>query len=136
MTTFVLDCSIAISWCFEDETTPDTDKILDMICEEGAFVPNLWHLEITNVLIQAEKRGRITPTAISQRLNELSLLPIKVDLETHQKAFTNIARLAQEQNLTSYDAAYLELALRRNLGIATKDKAMKKAAINLKIPLV
>ena len=77
MTSFVLDCSIAISWCFEDESTSDTDRVLDLVCTEGAFVPNLWHLEITNALIQAQKRKRITHTDISRRLDELSILPIK-----------------------------------------------------------
>lgn len=126
--TFVLDCSVAISWCFEDEASPETDRILDMVAKDGAFVPNLWHLEITNVLIQAEKRGRISKQSIRQRLDAFSVLPITVDNETHHKAFDDVLHFAVDHKLTSYDAAYLELAVRRKLPLATKDKALKKTA--------
>ena len=136
MTKFVLDCSVTISWLFEDEASKTTDNILDKLKENGAYVPNLWHLEVANVLIQASKRGRIETKTIPERLNVLSMLPIKTDIETHHKAFTTIIYLAEEQKLTSYDAAYLELALRRNFPIATKDTALRKAAENLKIPVL
>ena len=136
MTSLVLDCSIAVSWLFEDEASPSTDKILEMVRDRGAYVPNLWHLEVTNVLIQASKKNRIDSVSIPERLATLSLLPIKTDMETHSRAFSDTFYLAEEQMLTSYDAAYLELAMRRELFIATKDNAIKKAAKTLQIPLV
>ncbi len=126
--TFVLDCSIAAAWLFEDEAHPDTDNLLELLREEGALVPNLWHLEVANVLVQAEKRQRITMAQISVRLELLANLPIVTDTETGPRAFREILTLARKENLSSYDAAYLELAVRRGLPLATKDKALIRAA--------
>lgn len=136
MTDLVLDCSIAVSWLFEDEASETTDKILDMVKDRGAWVPNLWHLEVVNVLIQASKQNRISYASIPKRLEALSKLPVKTDLETHSRAFTDTIYLAEEQKLTSYDAAYLELAFRRTLHLATRDKALLKAAKRLKISVL
>lgn len=136
MTEIVLDCSIAVSWCFEDEASEKTDKILDMVREQGACVPNLWHLEVVNVLIQACKRGRIEYTAIPIRLELLSKLPIRTDTETHIRAFEDIFYLAEQEYLTSYDTAYLELALRKKLFLATKDNALIKSAEKLGVPII
>lgn len=136
MISLVLDCSIAVSWLFEDEASSSTDKILEMVRDKGAYVPNLWHLEVTNVLIQASKKNRIDSRSIPERLSALSLLPIKTDIETYTRAFSDTFYLAEKQMLTSYDAAYLELAMRRELFLATKDNALKKAAKSLQIPLV
>lgn len=136
MTDIVLDCSVAVSWLFEDEADETMDRILDMVSTQGAWVPNLWHLEVANVLIQASKRERIDYSSIPKRLDLLNKLPIKTDLETHARAFTDTIYLAEEQKLTSYDAAYLELAFRRNLFLATKDKALQKAAKSLKISIL
>ncbi len=136
MTDIVLDCSVAVSWLFEDEADETMDKILDMVSTQGAWVPSLWHLEVTNVLIQASKRERIEYASIPKRLDLLNKLPIKTDLETHERAFTDTIYLAEEHKLTSYDAAYLELAFRRNLFLATKDKALQKAAQGLNIAIL
>ncbi len=133
---FVLDCSIAISWCFEDEANQEMDRILDLVKNNGAWVPNLWHLEILNVLIQASKRGRIPPASIVPRIHLLSKLPIKTDSETFIRAFTDTMYLAQTTQLTSYDTAYLELARRKGVSLATKDRAMVKAAKMLDIPIL
>ena len=136
MTEIVLDCPVAVSWLFEDEANETMDKIMDMVSAHGAWVPNLWHLEVANVLIQASRRKRIAYTSIPKRLDLLSKLPIRTDLETHERVFTDTIYLAEDQHLTSYDAAYLELASRRNLFLATKDKALKKAAMGLQIPIL
>ena len=136
MTEIVLDCSVAVSWLFEDEANETMDKIMDMVSTQGAWVPSLWHLEVANVLIQASRRKRIEYASIPKRLDLLSKLPIKTDLETHERVFTDTIYLAEEQDLTSYDAAYLELASRRNLFLATKDKALKRAAKGLQIPIL
>lgn len=128
MTAFVLDCSIAAAWLFEDEAHADTDNLLAQLRDEGALVPNLWHLEVSNVLIQAEKRDRITAAQIAVRLELLASLPIVTDTETGPRAFREILTLARAQNLSSYDAAYLELATRHGLALATKDRALIRAA--------
>ena len=128
MSSIVLDCSIAVSWCFEDEASEKADLYLEMIRDKGAWVPNLWHLEITNVLLQAAKRGRIGYPSIQERLDLLAILPIKTDDQTSSRAFSDIVLLAEETGLTSYDTSYLELAIRRKLFLATNDKALQKAA--------
>ncbi len=128
MTVFVLDCSIAAAWLFEDEARPDTDNLLEQLRDGGALVPNLWHLEVANVLVQAEKRDRITAAQISIRMDLLASLPIVTDAETGPRAFREILTLARSQVLSTYDAAYLELAIRRGLPLATKDKALIRAA--------
>ena len=128
MTAFVLDCSIAAAWLFEDESSPETDNLLAHLKDGGASVPNLWHLEVSNVLIQAEKRGRITPAQIAARLELLGSLPITTDIETAFRTFREIIKLARDQKLTTYDAAYLELAIRQGVPLATQDKALIRAA--------
>lgn len=128
MTVFVLDCSIAAAWLFEDKASPKSDKLLEQLREGGAIVPNLWHLEVGNVLIQAEKRGRITAAQIAVRLELLGNLPISTDTETSPRAFREILILGRLQALTTYDAAYLELAIRRGVPLATQNKALVQAA--------
>ena len=128
MTAFVLDCSITAAWLFEDEASSAMDYLLEHLKDGGAFVPNLWHLEVGNLLIQAEKRGRITASLIAVRLELLGNLPITTDTETAPRAFREILTLARSQTLTTYDAAYLELAIRHGVPLATRDKALIRAA--------
>ena len=94
------------------------------------------HVKRERLLVQASKTNRILKSEIPKRLRELSILPIKTDLETHRNAFQSIYKIAQKESLTSYDAAYLELAVRRDLPLATKDKALRKAAKKLSVNLV
>jgi predicted nucleic acid-binding protein len=136
MSAFVLDCSIAAAWLFADEARPETDNLLEHLRDhgaddgagDGALVPNLWHLEVANVLLQAEKRGRITAAQIAARLELLASLPIVTDGETGPRAFREILTLARAHTLTTHDAAYLELAIRRGVPLATQDKALVRAA--------
>jgi predicted nucleic acid-binding protein len=125
---FVLDCSIAAAWLFEDEASPETDALLALLRDDGALVPNLWHLELGNVLIQAERRKRISAAQTSARLELIASLRIVTDGETDARAFREILTLARAENLTTYDAAYLELAVRRGLPLATQDKPLARAA--------
>ena len=99
-------------------------------------VPGLWHLEIANVLLQAEKRGRITAGDVTMRLDLIAALPITTDSETTTRAWREILALARAQGLTTYDAAYLELAIRRGLPLQTKDEALIGAAkrCNVTVP--
>lgn len=127
MSGLALDCSIAVSWCFEDEAAPATDALLDRVRDEGAWVPALWHLELGNVLLQAGRRGRIEPSDIGLRLDLLMALPILTDDAGTARA-REILALARAEQLTTYEAAYLELALRRGLPLATKDRPLAEAA--------
>ena len=133
MSDFVLDCSIAASWLFEDEVTPETDRLLESLTERSAHVPGLWYLELGNVMIQAERRGRISASQMTAGLELLSNLPIIRDPESENRAFRETLELARTYSLTTYDAAYLELALRKNLTLATQDKALRKAALKADI---
>lgn len=128
MSGLVLDCSLAVSWCFEDEATPETDALLERVRTEGAVVPQLWHLEISNVLLQAARRGRIALAAVGARIQLLGALPIATDEETSVRAWRDVLALATRENLTTYDASYLELAVRRGLPLATKDRELRQAA--------
>jgi predicted nucleic acid-binding protein len=91
-------------------------------------VPNLWHLELANVLLAAERRGRTILEGITARLEYFARLPIATDTETAGRAWREVLSLARAQNLTTYDASYLELAIRRGLPVATKDQALARAA--------
>ncbi|MEI6066360.1 MAG: type II toxin-antitoxin system VapC family toxin [Methylococcaceae bacterium] len=114
MTGFVLDCSIAVSWCFEDEASEVCDALLERVRDEGALVPSLGHLELGNVMIQAERRGRVMSADVTTRLELIGDWPIVTDDETPLRALHEILALARAENLTAYDAAYLELAIRNN----------------------
>jgi predicted nucleic acid-binding protein len=125
---FVLDASVTVAWCFADEATPHSAALLERLEHGEAWVPTLWPLEIANILLSAEKRGRITAADGREFLSLLEQLPIRQDDATGQRAWSHTYPLAREEGLTSYDAAYLELALRRNLPLATFDKALQQAA--------
>ena len=128
MSEVVIDSSIALTWCFEDEASPETDRLFERVRDDGAVVPGLWHLELSNVLLQAEKRGRLSSSDIAIRLDLIAELPISVDQETTARAWREILTLARAERLTTYDATYLELALRRSLPLATRDEALRTAA--------
>jgi predicted nucleic acid-binding protein len=124
----VIDSSIALTWCFEDEASPQTDELFERVRDDGAIVPGLWHLEIANVLLQAERRGRISRADVAQRLALIADLPISIDQETVPRAWRDVLSLARSEGLTTYDASYLELALRRGLPLMTKDQELADAA--------
>jgi len=127
----VIDSSVALTWCFEDEASPETDRLFERVRDAGAIVPALWHLELGNVLLQAEKRGRITGADVGARLDLIAELPIAVDQETTVRAWRDILSLARAEGLTTYDAAYLELAVRRGLTLLTRDGDLAEAAARL-----
>ena len=128
MSEFVLDCSVAVAWLFEDEARPETDALLDRTMENGALVPGLWRLEVGNVLSQAERRRRIDASKVASYVDVLAQLPIATDTETEERALRETLALARREHLTTYDAAYLEIAMRRGVPLATLDKALIRAA--------
>ena len=122
---WVADCSLAMAWCFEDEATPRTEALLDRTETDAVVVPLHWPLEVTNVLRTAVKRGRLTESQSVKKAAALMSLSVRYDPLTHQLAFTTTC---QKYKLTSYDAAYLELALRLGAGLATNDDGLARAA--------
>jgi predicted nucleic acid-binding protein len=125
---FVLDNSVALAWCFEDEQSPGVMDLLDRVAEAGATAPQLWPIEALNGLLTAERRGRIDGPMRARLAGLLQSLPISLDEETAPQLWTATARLAEQHQLTAYDATYLELALRLGLPLATRDAALIKAA--------
>lgn len=127
---FVLDCSTTMAWCFADENSAYANTILNLMAREAAIVPALWFLEVTNVLANAEKRKRISQEDADLFLASLERLDIRTDTEFPRRAFRHILPIARRHGLSTYDAAYLELALRVNLPIVTLDEDLKRAASN------
>lgn len=126
---FILDCSVVMSWFFEDEATPACDRLLDLLNAEGrAIVAMHWPLEVGNALLMGERRKRASPADIAHFLGVLAALSIETDRETGVNAPTTTLALARSHNLSLYDAAYSELAMRRNLSLATLDKNLRTAA--------
>jgi len=128
MSLAVIDASVTLSWCFADEASPETDLLLDAVREYGALVPGLWFLEVGNVMLQAERRGRIAAADVAVRLELISALPIMVDQNTVGRAWGEVLHLARAERLPVYDATYLELAARRGLPLYTRDNALAGAA--------
>jgi predicted nucleic acid-binding protein len=128
VTDLVLDASVALGWCFKNEATEAVDRVLERLATEAAYVPAIWHLEIANVLALGERRRRITPARSAEFIALLETLAIVVDEETPSRAFGRVLDLAREERLTAYDAAYLELAMRLGLPLASKDGDLCDAA--------
>ena len=133
---FVVDCSVAMAWLFHDEATPETAALLNRMATETALVPAWWFIEITNVLALAERKGRITPAQSDAFVADLGKLGIERDDEAPDRAFTHLLTLCRTHQLTSYDAIYLDLAVRRNLPLATLDQDLRKTAKKLRVRLL
>jgi predicted nucleic acid-binding protein len=127
----VLDASIALSWCFKNEATAIGDRVLERLVAETASVPAIWHLEIANVLALSERRGRITRANSSEFVALLETLDIAIDEETPPRALGQLLDLARAERLTAYNAAYLELAMRLGIPLASKDADLCDAAERL-----
>ncbi len=125
---FVIDASVVMAWCFEDEASSYADAVLERFAEATALAPIIWPLEVGNALVVAERRGRITAAETVRFLSLLQQLPIAVEGETASRVFGEILALAREQRLSTYDAAYLDLAMRAGLPLATQDAALRQAA--------
>ncbi|HEV2100531.1 MAG TPA: type II toxin-antitoxin system VapC family toxin [Stellaceae bacterium] len=132
----VLDPSLALSWYFEDERTPAADTLLDRVVDQGAAVPGLWRLEIANGLRTAIRRKRIDKGFRDRAIAQLARLPITVDPDTDHYAWTTTLHLADRFTLTPYDAAYLELAQRLTLPLATLDEQLRAAATELGVAVL
>lgn len=134
---FVLDASIAFAWVYPSQATAASETLLDLV-ESGtvAVVPPLWFLEVSNGLLVAQRRKLITPVERRQALDRLSALAFIADQPDPRSAFGRIAALAEQHGLSVYDTAYLEVALRRGLPLASRDQALVAVARQCGVTLV
>lgn len=128
---FVLDCSVTMAWLFSDEASEATDSLRESMVSDSAVVPVLWPIEVGNVLLVATRRGRINIDEWSRIRVDLDNLPIEIDSESYKRVLDTVLPLAYENNLSVYDAMYLELAMRLKLPLATLDKSLIAAGTKL-----
>jgi predicted nucleic acid-binding protein len=130
---FVLDSSVALAWLLQDEANERTDALADRLEQENAHVPSIWSLEVGNALMTALRRKRISDGDFDRCISALSALPIEVDPPA---AVAGVLLIARRFGLTSYDAAYLELAKRRGFPLATLDEKLRHACKALKVSVL
>ena len=134
---FALDASVALAWCFPDEHTTYAEAVLDLLGNGvEAIAPAIWPFEVGNALLVGEKRHRVTVAQVTSILRRIADLPISVDPVQIDHAFQRILPLARQAQLTEYDAAYLELALRLRLPIAALDARLRQSAAAAGIALL
>lgn len=133
---FVLDASVALAWCFEDESSAGADAVLDRLADGEAFVPDLWFLEVGNALLGAERRGRLGQAESTRLLELLRQLPIRVEETPSSRTWGEILGLARAHRLSTYDALYLDLAMRLGIPLATLDEDLRQAALRNGLELV
>jgi predicted nucleic acid-binding protein len=129
---WVIDSSIGISWVHAEQATVEADALLRQVSAGPLFlVPHFWFVETANILLVLQRRKRITPSDRATYLASLEGLRLQIDNEAPQIAYHAVSELAEKHGLTVYDATYLELALRRKLGLATRDEALRRVAKTL-----
>lgn len=124
----VLDCSITMAWCFDDEVSELSERALDEVDASYALVPELWSLEVSNSLLVAERKKRVSQAKSAAFLHQLGRLPIRFAPVTEWETFGRILPVARSCELTAYDAAYLELAMQTGLELASLDVKLRRAA--------
>jgi predicted nucleic acid-binding protein len=133
---FVIDASVALAWCFADESSPAADLALGRLATEEALVPSIWPLEVANGLRTASRRGRLDMADLPRIRDLLVALPIRVEAVDLATALGEVSDLARSLELTAYDAAYLALAAKRGLPLATIDENLKRACRTAGVKLV
>lgn len=129
MIRFVVDASVALCWYFDDQKTAYTEAVFDCLASgDQALVPALWPLEVVNSLVVAVRQKTISAAQIETFIRDLRDLPVEVDLEGTKRVYSSVFRLSQQHQLSSYDAAYLDLAVVEGLPLATLDKNLRAAA--------
>jgi predicted nucleic acid-binding protein len=134
-TGIVIDASVALAWCFPDEASEYADGVLVALDGRTAMVPAIWPVEVANALLVGERRKRIRQPEVRRFVELLKGLSILEDGQPFADTVSNILPLAREHDLSAYDAAYLDVAVRHGAPLATLDKALQKAgrAAGLKI---
>ena len=135
-TRFVVDNSIVMTWCFQDEMVPYAEAVLDSLAEAVAVVPAIWPLEVINVLLVAERNGRLHEADSVRFVSLIGQLPIMVDRSWPERLMRDLLAIGRIHNLSSYETAYLELAMRQGLPIATLDKRFHQAARRIDLPIL
>ena len=128
MDRIVIDNSVVMAWCFEDEQSEYADSVLSILETSSGLVPSIWPLEICNVLLAAERNKRLSHKDSIRFLSLVNDLPIQVIPEETDRVTNEIFTLAREQRLSSYDASYLDLAIRNKVPLATQDSRLREAA--------
>lgn len=131
---FVIDNSIVMTWCFEDEGNDYAEAVLDSLEVAQAVVPAIWPLELGNVLLVAERKNRLSEAAVVRFLALVNNLPIIVEQESPERMLKEIVALAREHKLSTYDASYLDLAMRLGVPIATQDASLTTAVQQCRVP--
>jgi predicted nucleic acid-binding protein len=125
-----------MAWCFVDEADEYADSVLDMLASAETVAPSIWALEVANVLLVGERRNRLKEADSARFIELLRELDITADNETADHALREILSIGRVQGLSSYDAAYLELAMRHGLALATRDNALRRAAKKFGVRLI
>lgn len=133
---FVVDNSVVMAWCFQDEASQYADAILGSLEVFKAIVPSIWPLEVGNVLLVAERRKRLSEADSTRFIALLTELPITIEQESPERMMREILALAREHQISSYDASYLDLAMRKGVPIATLDDGLIKAAERSQVPIM
>jgi predicted nucleic acid-binding protein len=132
----VLDASVALAWCFEDEQSPLADRVADVLRGDSAIVPAIWPFEIANAFLSAERRRRLGRSDADQVAELLAGLPIEVEPISLRQATASLSDIARAYGLSAYDAAYVDLALRLDLPLATLDQHVATAATRAGVTIV
>jgi predicted nucleic acid-binding protein len=135
MKPLVIDCSVAMAWCFEDENGDLAEAVLECLSNTEAWVPSLWPVEVADVLLLAERRERLTSADSTRFVQLLSSLPIQVDDSAHERALGPVLSTGRELGLSAYDATYLELAMRLGAQLATADERLREACRRSGVPV-
>jgi len=133
---FVVDNSVVMSWCFDDEKSQYADAVLDRLSKATAFVPSIWSLEVVNVLLVAERKKRLNEADSVRFITLLSQLPIVVEHERPEGIMKDLLALARSSNISGYDASYLNLSMRKGFPLATLDTRLREAAKKTKVPIL
>ncbi len=133
---FVVDNSVVMAWCFQDEASQYADAILGSLEVFKAIVPSIWPLEVGNVLLVTERRKRLSEADSARFIALLTELPIMIEQESPDRMMREILALAREHQISSYDASYLDLAMRKGVPIATLDDGLIKAAERSQVPIM
>jgi predicted nucleic acid-binding protein len=133
---FVLDCSVTLSWLLPDDRGTATDALADELERTTAVVPAIWPYEVANALLVAQRRTRIGDDDLLRVRRALAALPIEVEAVASDNVLSAVSDLGRRLEITSYDAAYVELAARRRLPLATLDARLRKACVALKVKVI
>jgi predicted nucleic acid-binding protein len=133
---FVVDNSVVMAWCFRDQANDYADSVLERLADAVAYVPSVWPLEVVNVFLAAERKRYISQANGVRFISLLSELPIIVENEDYERTMKELLGLARAHGLSSYDASYLDLAMRKGLPLATQDEKLRKAAASASVPIL